>query len=42
MFVEALWDFLQKLGIITNDSFQHEYFGDIKQLVTIVRDNIIR
>ncbi|KAG5334401.1 NSE3 protein, partial [Acromyrmex charruanus] len=32
---EILWDFLQNLGIITDDNFQHEYFGDIKQLVTI-------
>lgn len=33
---ELLWDFLQNLGIITNDNFQHEYFGDVKQLVTVV------
>ncbi|XP_012056622.1 PREDICTED: melanoma-associated antigen G1 [Atta cephalotes] len=32
---EILWDFLQNLGIITDDNFQHEYFGDIKQLVTV-------
>lgn len=34
---EILWDFLENLGIITGDNFQHEYFGDIKQLVTVVR-----
>ncbi|KYN34136.1 Melanoma-associated antigen G1 [Trachymyrmex septentrionalis] len=32
---EILWDFLQNLGIITDNNFQHEYFGDIKQLVTV-------
>lgn len=37
IFTEILWDFLQNLGIITDDNFQHEYFGDIKQLVTVVR-----
>lgn len=30
-----LWDFLQRLDIITDDNFQHEYFGDVKQLVTV-------
>lgn len=32
---ETLWDFLRNLGIITDDSYQHEYFGDVKQLVTV-------
>jgi len=38
--VEILWDFLRNLGIITDDDFQHEYFGDVKQLVTVVKSNI--
>ncbi|XP_011690161.1 PREDICTED: melanoma-associated antigen G1-like [Wasmannia auropunctata] len=32
---EILWDFLQNLGIVTSKNFQHEYFGDVKQLVTV-------
>ncbi|KAL0120294.1 hypothetical protein PUN28_008148 [Cardiocondyla obscurior] len=32
---EILWDFLRNLGIITNDNFQHDYFGDVKQLITV-------
>ncbi|EZA46715.1 Melanoma-associated antigen G1 [Ooceraea biroi] len=33
---EALWDFLRKLNIIRFENvFLHEYFGDIKQLVTV-------
>lgn len=36
-----LWNFLRILGIITNNNFQNEYFGDVKQLVTVVRNNMI-
>lgn len=32
---DILWNFLRTLGIITNNSFQNEYFGDVKQLVTV-------
>ncbi|XP_011863552.1 PREDICTED: melanoma-associated antigen G1-like [Vollenhovia emeryi] len=32
---EALWDYLKNLGIVTDDNFHHEYFGDVKQLVTV-------
>ncbi|EFN84394.1 Melanoma-associated antigen G1 [Harpegnathos saltator] len=32
---EILWDFLRNLGIITRDNYIHEYFGDVKQLVTV-------
>ncbi|XP_024878499.1 non-structural maintenance of chromosomes element 3 homolog [Temnothorax curvispinosus] len=32
---EVLWDFFRHLGIINNDNFQHEYFGDVNQLVTV-------
>jgi len=32
---EILWDFLENLGIITDNNFQHGYFGDVKQLVTV-------
>ncbi|XP_029175685.1 non-structural maintenance of chromosomes element 3 homolog [Nylanderia fulva] len=32
---DMLWNFLRSLGIITNNSFQNEYFGDVKQLVTV-------
>ncbi|XP_029678581.1 non-structural maintenance of chromosomes element 3 homolog isoform X1 [Formica exsecta] len=32
---DILWNFLRNLNIITNNSFQNEYFGDVKQLVTI-------
>jgi len=32
---EIIWHFLENLGIITDNNFQHEYFGDIKQLVTV-------
>ncbi|XP_018397940.1 PREDICTED: non-structural maintenance of chromosomes element 3 homolog [Cyphomyrmex costatus] len=32
---EILWDFLQNLGIITDNNFPHDYFGDVKQLVTV-------
>lgn len=34
-----LWDFLRNLGIITKDNYTHEYFGDVKQLVTVVSDS---
>lgn len=32
---DILWNFLRNLNIITNNSFQNEYFGDVKQLVTV-------
>ncbi|XP_032687820.1 non-structural maintenance of chromosomes element 3 homolog [Odontomachus brunneus] len=32
---DLLWDFLCNLGIITRDDYTHEYFGDVKQLVTV-------
>ncbi|XP_012228635.1 non-structural maintenance of chromosomes element 3 homolog [Linepithema humile] len=32
---EILWDYLRNLNIITENSFQHEYFGDVKQLVSV-------
>ncbi|XP_047354412.1 non-structural maintenance of chromosomes element 3 homolog [Vespa velutina] len=32
---ETLWDFLRHLEIIKEDDFQHDYFGDIKKLVTM-------
>ncbi|XP_012529561.1 non-structural maintenance of chromosomes element 3 homolog [Monomorium pharaonis] len=32
---EILWDFLRHLGIITENNFQHEYFGDVHHLVTV-------
>lgn len=32
---ESLWDFLRRLDIVKEDSFQHEYFGDVKQLITV-------
>lgn len=40
-YTDILWNFLRNLNIITNNSFQNEYFGDVKQLVTIVRNNMI-
>lgn len=36
---EVLWHYLRNLKIITDDNFKHEYFGDVKQLVTVVRNN---
>jgi len=41
IFTDILWNFLRNLNIITNNSFQNEYFGDVKQLVTVVRNNMI-
>ncbi|XP_014483260.1 PREDICTED: melanoma-associated antigen G1-like isoform X2 [Dinoponera quadriceps] len=32
---EVLWDFLRNLGIVTQNNYVHEYFGDVKQLVTV-------
>ncbi|XP_035735508.1 non-structural maintenance of chromosomes element 3 homolog [Vespa mandarinia] len=32
---ETLWDFLRHLEIIKEDDFQHDYFGDVKKLVTV-------
>ncbi|XP_043496854.1 non-structural maintenance of chromosomes element 3 homolog [Polistes fuscatus] len=32
---ENLWDFLTHLKIIKEDNFQHNYFGDVKKLVTV-------
>lgn len=32
---DILWNFLRSLGIITNNNFQNEYFGDVKQLMTV-------
>ncbi|XP_011169470.1 non-structural maintenance of chromosomes element 3 homolog isoform X1 [Solenopsis invicta] len=32
---EVIWDFLRHLGIITENNFQHEYFGDVKESVTV-------
>ncbi|XP_046838393.1 non-structural maintenance of chromosomes element 3 homolog [Vespa crabro] len=32
---ETLWDFLRHLEIIKEDDFQHDYFGDVKKLVTM-------
>ncbi|XP_020294168.1 non-structural maintenance of chromosomes element 3 homolog [Pseudomyrmex gracilis] len=32
---ELLWSFLCTLDIITLDNFHHDYFGDVKQLVTV-------
>lgn len=38
---ESLWDFLRRLKIIKEDYFQHDYFGDVKKLVTTVKTNYI-
>ncbi|KAF7411186.1 hypothetical protein HZH66_000082 [Vespula vulgaris] len=32
---ETLWDFLRHLEIVKEDNFQHDYFGDVKKLVTV-------
>ncbi|KAL2741009.1 non-structural maintenance of chromosomes element 3 isoform X2 [Vespula squamosa] len=33
----TLWDFLRHLEIIKEDNFQHDYFGDVKKLVTVTK-----
>lgn len=32
---ETLWDLLRRLHIIEDDNFHHEYFGDVKKLITV-------
>ncbi|XP_011634072.1 non-structural maintenance of chromosomes element 3 homolog isoform X3 [Pogonomyrmex barbatus] len=32
---EILWNFLENLGIISDNNFQHKYFGDVEHLVTV-------